>query len=304
MKNPPSILRYFLLLFSVFPFSFNASAQRDIQYHQYLLNPLAINPAATSVRDNFRLYSSFRRQWTANLQGMPTSQTLAMDGGFGEGDNRKFGMGFQGLLDRTSGLNNTAAFVSAAYHYMLSENQKLSFGVQGGINVLPIFSATSAGNNQAIGSAGAGIQYQSDLLTLGVSMPEILKGNYGNGQNVGAIRYRRPLFIFGSVKLPVAEDLIFEPSVLVATEKDIPFGYDINARLLYRQKLDVGLSYRKPQAAFTDSSPYVHGFVTYGISGNILIGYTYSSRVAEAFNSNDRGIHELVFTLQPNPKNL
>ena len=65
----------------------------------------------------------------------------------------------------------------------------------------------------------------------------------------------------------------------------------------------VGLSVR------LGSTTYFQALLGYDISKNIRVGYTYNSRRVEDFygNSNNvpgagKGIHEIVFTLQPNPR--
>ena len=71
----------FLLIASCFLLTaHHAQAQREVQYAQYLVNPLAINPAATGVRETFHFNAVLRRQFVAGVKWMPITQSFAMDG--------------------------------------------------------------------------------------------------------------------------------------------------------------------------------------------------------------------------------
>ncbi len=292
----------YLLIVALCSFGFRALAQREVQYNQYLVNPMAINPALTGMRQDFHLNAVFRRQWLAGVQGLPTSQTYAMDGALGQDIEEKqgfIGLGVQGLLDRTgSSFRNSAVFASMAYHYKIDEDKAISVGVLGGVNVLPIYDASSQqGINKAKGSLGAGINFDAESFWLGVSMPEILGQSLAiTSQN--SFSFEQPKFINAGLKLYPTEDLIIKPSVLLRLSKGT--GFDVNAQANYQNKYGVALSYRKSASSYSAGTSYVYGLITYNLSKNIMVGYSYSSKAIEAY-LNDRSIHELMFTFIPNP---
>ncbi|NBB21182.1 type IX secretion system membrane protein PorP/SprF [Runella sp. CRIBMP] len=277
-----------------------AQAQREVQYSQYLVNPIAINPAATGVRENFYFNAVLRRQFVAGIQGLPVTQSFAMDGSVADG---KVGLGLQGLNDRVA--VNVAVFGSASYIFKLSEFQKISIGALGGINVLPSRSAinTGGGINKALASAGVGIYYQDEMFFGGVSMPEILKQSYGYNNTSGLLNYQRPIFLQAGLKMDISEGLNVVPSILITKPEQGKIRTDLNALMHYKNAALVGLSVR------LGGVNYVQVLLGYDVSKNIRIGYTYNSRRVEDFygNSNSvpgagKGIHEIVFTLQPNPR--
>jgi type IX secretion system PorP/SprF family membrane protein len=280
-------------------------AQRQVQYGQYLFNPMAINPAMAGSAETFRFNAIFRRQWIQNIQGLPLSQTFAIDGKIGgsseesrQTNDRKnfFGLGLQGLLDRTGLASNTAISANIAYHYQLSETQRLSVGLSGGINTLPIFDAASGQiRNKALGSFGAGINYQSDLFWLGLSMPEILN-SYANATNQSVSYVDKPIFVHGGLNMQIADDIGFKTSFLLSQKGE----YHVNAQAIYQDKIGALLSYRSLKSGI-DRRNFIHGMITYNLTKNVMIGYSYSSRMAEN-PLNDREIHELAFTFIPNPK--
>ncbi|AEI49387.1 PorP/SprF family type IX secretion system membrane protein [Runella slithyformis] len=280
--------------------SYNTYAQREVQYAQYLVNPLAINPAATGIRENFHFNAVLRRQFVAGIQGLPVTQSFAMDGSVANG---KVGLGLQGLNDRVS--VNVAVFGSTSYIIKLSEYQKISIGVLGGINVLPSRSAINIGGgiNKALASAGVGIYYQDELFFGGISMPEILKQSYGYNNTGGLLNYQRPIFVQLGLKMEMSEELNVVPSILITKPEQGKIRTDLNALMHYKNTLMAGVSAR------LGSVTYFQVLLGYDISKNIRIGYTYNSRRVEDFYGNStsvpgagKGIHEIVFTLQPNPR--
>jgi type IX secretion system PorP/SprF family membrane protein len=278
----------------------HAQAQREVQYAQYLVNPLAINPAATGIRETFHFNAVLRRQFVAGVQGLPITQSFAMDGTVANG---KIGLGLQGLNDRVSA--NTAVFGSISYIHKISDYQKLSIGALGGINVLPARDVLNTGGNinKALPSAGVGIYYEDETFFGGVSMPEILKQQYGYNSTSGLINYQRPIFVQLGMKSEVSDGIIIKPSLLLTKPEKSKMRLDLNALATVQDRFTGGLSVR------FGSTTYWQALLAYDVSKNIRIGYAYSSRRVEDFNAQTnniagvgKGIHEIVFTLQPNPQ--
>ena len=286
-------------------FSQLAYAQREVQYAQYLANPMAINPALAGAREVFHLNAIFRRQILIGIQSLPTSQSFAMDGRLGKNESGNetgfIGLGLQGLLDKTGLTNNTAVSTNVAYHYRLAEDQMLSFGFSGGVNMLPIVDPITRNSiNQAKGSIGFGVHLDTDMFWAGLSIPEILSHSYGGLSALGALQSSRPIFIQGGLKLYPVNDVVIKPSVVIAYNSGRPLGFDLNVQGKYQEKFGAALSYRQSTITPFQKTNYFYGLITYALVPNIEIGVSYSSKVAEAY-LNDRGIYELMFTFIPNP---
>ena len=279
------------------------SAQREVQYQQYLMNPMAINPAMAGASETFRLTAAFRRQWIQNISGLPLSQTFSMDGRVGANDDKPtarqgfFGLGLQGILDRTSLNNNSGVFGNVAYHYQIDDNQRISFGITAGVSVLPAFDIGSGLiQNKAKGGAGAGINYQNNIFWIGVSMPEMIGNNIGNVSGFATIIYPKPVFVYGGLQIQANDDIIFKPSVLVSDKSE----YHLNLQAVYQDKISATVAYRSLK--YVNREGFLYGLLGYNINKNITANYSYSSKMIENLG-NKGGIHELAFTFIPNPKN-
>ena len=286
---------------SIFSLSWQISfAQREVLNEQYLQNPMAINPAFTGVRETFNMTAMFRRKWFS-IPNSPSSQTFAADGTFGNG---KFGAGFQALNDQTSYFTTTALLASFAFHLGLSDKWKLGLGAQGGINVLPISSISSTGNNRALASVGVGAWLHSEDFYLGISKPEVLSHGFGSQQI--SYFYRRPLYVMAGGSYDVAEDVMLLPHVLVVQEKDHKLRVDFGARFWFSKKVGIGGSYRMGGGdnIGTSGINFLQLSAEVQIGKNVRLGYFYSTKQIEQIYSSyngPKGIHELMLKFVPNP---
>jgi type IX secretion system PorP/SprF family membrane protein len=273
-----------------------ASAQREVLYEQYLQNPMAINPAFTGIRQDFNMTATLRRRWFS-MPNSPVSQTFFSDGTVANG---KVGIGLQALNDRMSAYQNVGIYASGAYHHDLSATWKLSFGAQGGVNVLPVGDGSGYYSNRALASVGVGVWLQSDVFYAGVSKPEILSEGFGINQTV-TFAYQKPLYITIGGKVGLNEDFYLLPSLLLVQQKDKDFRVDVGSRLWYDEKIGIGASYRMGDIQFLQLSGEVQ------LGRNIRLGYIYNSKPIE-FITNSTGaslapisIHELMIKFIPSP---
>ncbi|WP_345242001.1 type IX secretion system membrane protein PorP/SprF [Nibrella saemangeumensis] len=270
-------------------------AQKEVLYSQYLINPLAINPAYAGSRQTMHLTAMFRRKWFG-LRNVPITQTLAIDGAVGNG---RLGLGLQALNDRMSILSTTGVYASIAYRFPLSETSDIAIGGQGGVNVMPVFDPTTRiGLNKAIASVGVGIYYNSESFFGGISLPELVNRGYElSGQFL--FQNTRPLFIQLGTRLDIAENAVLVPSLLVTQVTGKPIGTDLNAKLWLNERLGLGLSLRRNSLGL-GSINYIQGIGEYQLSQFIRVGYIYNSRTPEAPNSFGNSVHEFIFRWAPN----
>src|SRR5688572_1703571 len=116
---------FILLLLS---FASVVHAQQNPLYAQYLLNPMAINPAYAGRNNNLNITAGYRTQWTG-LEGHP--QTFNING-HSSIINNKAGAGFLLVQDRIGNAITTEINVSFAYKLELHETT-FSFGMQAGM---------------------------------------------------------------------------------------------------------------------------------------------------------------------------
>ena len=273
-----------------------ARAQREVLYEQYIQNPMAINPAFTGMREDFSMTALLRRQWFL-IQNAPITQTFAMDGTVANG---KIGLGLQALNDRMPPYYTTGVYGSGAYHWDASVSWRVSLGVQGGVNVLPVYDFSSgASTNRALGSFGAGVWLTSaDRFYVGISKPELLSQGFG-GNRQSLLSYRQPLFVTAGATFDAAEKLTITPSVLIVQEKGLPLRLDAGGRVWYDEKLGFGAFYRSASVNYLQVSGEAQ------LGRNVRVGYIYNSRAIETTivgrNNNPLSIHEVMLKLTPSP---
>lgn len=293
LKNT-KIQRIFFLAVGLLLVVLRGYAQKEVLYEQYIQNPMAINPAFTGIREDFNMSVLLRRRWFL-IPNAPITQSFATDGTLANG---KLGIGLQALNDRMSPYYTTGVYGSAAYHMDASVSWKISIGVQGGINVLPVYDfATNTSQNRALGSFGVGIWVHSDQLYFGVSKPELLSQGYGGRQS--AFKYRQPLYITAGAQLETSDLVKIIPSVLIVQESGRKLRVDIGGRLWYNEKVGVGAFYRMAQLNYIQLSG------EFQASRNVRLGYIYNSRAIESgivgVNNNPISLHEIMLKFVPNP---
>ena len=275
-----------------------ARAQKEVLYSQYLLNPLSINPAFAGSRESFHLTAFLRRKWIS-VRYAPVTQSVSADGSVANG---RVGLGFQALNDRMGLFAATGVSGSVAYRFNLPALAKLSVGVQGGVNVLPLYDYASASSfNRAIGSFGVGLYYQSDRFFGGISAPEL------TGQTLdlaGRFVYRsiRPVMAQAGMKFGVGETTVLIPSVLISKLADRPLGVDLNLRAWFNEQVGLGLSYRQNSPGLIQTN-YVQAFAEYQLARSIRLGYIFNSQTPESPGANQyfqKSVHEIMLQFSPN----
>ena len=290
----PRILRVLLYTLVYFPFSSQSYAQKEVLYEQYIQNPMAINPAFTGVREDFNMSVLLRRRWFL-IPNAPITQTFAMDGTLAKG---KVGLGLQALNDRMSPYYTTGVYGSAAYHWDASVSWKVSFGLQGGINVLPVYDfASGTSLNRALGSFGLGVWAHSDNLYFGISKPELLSQGYGNRQN--SFEYSKPLYITAGASFQPTDQVKITPSVLFVQETGYKLRVDVGGRVWLYEKIGLGAFYRMARVNYVQLSAEAQ------VGKNVRLGYIYNSRAIESsivgINNNPISLHEIMLKFTPNP---
>ena len=275
-----------------------AKAQKEVLYSQYLVNPLSINPATAGSRESFHLTAFFRRKWIG-LRNAPVTQSVSADGAVANG---RVGLGFQALNDRMGLFGATGVYGSVAYRFNLPALAKLSIGVQGGVNVLPLYDfATASSLNRAIASFGLGVYYQSERFFWGISAPEM------TGQTLdlaGRFVYRsaRPVMVQAGTMVDLSDNVVLIPSVLVSKISDRPLGVDLNARLWVNEQFGLGLSYRQNSPGLVPTN-YLQALAEYQLTKAIRVGYLFNSKTPENPNAGlyfQQSVHEVMFRFAPN----
>jgi type IX secretion system PorP/SprF family membrane protein len=237
--------------------SFQAMAQQDPIYSQYMLNPLVINPAYAGLNNNFNATGSYRIQW-AGFEGQPN--TFNLNGSTSLVDN-KVGVGFSFSHDKIGNTKNTEVNASFAYKLDLGQDRILSFGMQAGLlnyridnSDLNIYDpGDEAFMNNERGTKlnlGAGIILKGQDFLVGLSVPRLLPTKFSAGDSEFEL-YNQHYYLFGAYVFYLNEQIKFKPTALVRAVKGATASTDVGANFIFNSIHTAGL--------------FTRNFKTYGI---------------------------------------
>lgn len=273
-----------------------AWSQQDAQYTQYMYNMSVINPAYTTGDiGNVNLGALIRTQWVG-VVGAPKSSNIFAHTPI----NDKIEVGFTIVNDNIGNVvksNNLAA--DFAYKLDLEENGFLSFGLKAGVNLFNVnfngFTLESGdvftdpdftdNINQTFFNVGAGVFYNTTNYYIGLSVPNLLKGNYldrNNGKYQGT--QNAHAFLTGGYVYQINDLFKLKPAFMAKFVKGAPVSVDLTANVLYNNRLELGLGYRVNDA--------ISGMINFRVKPELRIGYAYDYTNSNLgpFNS---GSHEI-----------
>ncbi len=285
-------LTAFLLSSASVLFCNTAMGQKEVMFDQYIEAPIAINPAYTGMQEHFNLNILLRRRWFS-IPSAPVTPTLYADGTIANG---RVGLGFSAINDQMSPFSTTGFYGSTSYIHTTNSGWKFSLGVQGGINVLPVYGNGFSGR-KVMGSFGVGAWAQNDRFYVGLSKPELLSLNFGTQQN--SWNYNLPLYGTTGGKIDLNEDFVLVPNGTVIFSGNFRNEVHIGTKLWYNKMISAGAYFRSGEVN------RFHFVAEVQIGKNIRVGYAYDSRTVESrynvVGVGVPGMHELIFRFVPNP---
>lgn len=289
-----------LFLFFFFPFIlFHSSplkAQQDPQFNQYFFNPLGINPAYAGSRGMLSTVAVHRSQWVG-FDGAPTSQAFAIHS---PTKSKKMGLGLQFMNDRIGPKTTTA--VSGVYAYKVRIGRgRLGLGIRASLyNYNFDWNKIEYKDNTTFGSIQRGTEsfltpsfdfgaYYSDKRNyIGIEFTHLNEGRLGiQADNVNIESTARQVaqaIITAGRAFRINRFVVLKPSVLIKTANNRPAFVDLNASVLLKEKLWLGMSYRRGYGAVA--------ILEYNINKALRIGYSYDIAVTELSRQNG-GSHEI-----------
>ena len=303
MKKITIFLAFGFLLF------FNeTNAQQDPQYTQYMYNMNVVNPAYAGSRGTLSLGLLGRSQWTS-VDGAPKTLTFDVHAPLG----KKVGVGLSVIADEIGPAKETNIYADFSYTLTTSEEGRLAFGLKGGVTLLNVNlldvvlpQTSSAGDpvfdeniNDTFPNFGAGVYYYTNKWYAGFSVPNILKSEHLDKDNINTkaseeVHY----FLTGGYVFDLSSTLKFKPSLMFKGVTGAPVSIDINANFLMYDRFEVGASYRIDDA--------VSLLFNFGVTPDFRIGYAYDYTISEFSNSQTGGSHEIIllYDIDFSKKNL
>jgi type IX secretion system PorP/SprF family membrane protein len=297
-----------------------AKAQQDAQYSQYIFNGIYINPAYAGYKEVLNLHSLYRTQWTG-ITGAPRTATLAVDAIANEGN---VGLALQVVDDRLGGQENMSAYASYAYRLRLNEDgsSRLAFGLSGGIQQYG-YDGTNAitndpdnvgsGSNRVlVPDARVGVFFSNDRYFAGISADNLISSQYGNKKFIGIPKPTVHAYLTGGMLLPLNEDIRLRPSFLLKEDFNGPTSLDLNAFVLFGEKLWLGGSYRTGVKLFQGSKSLasdlselnsVVAAAEFFPTSAIRLGYAYDFSIGP-LKGYSGGTHEISLAFMFNRKGV
>ena len=282
--------------------------QQDPMYTQYMYNMNIVNPAYAGSRGTLSLGLLGRSQWT-NVNGAPKTMTFDAHAPVG----KKVGMGLSVIADEIGPAKEQNIYADFSYTLTTSEEGRLAFGLKGGVTLLNVnllditLPQTATGDdplfdeniNDAFPNIGAGVYYYNDKWYAGFSVPNLLKSEHLDKENINTkaseeIHY----FLTTGYVFDLSSTLKFKPSVMVKGVSGAPISFDVNANFLMYDRFELGASYRWQDA--------VSVLFNFGVTRSFRIGYAYDYTISEFSNVNTAGSHELMllYDISFSKKNL
>ena len=271
--------------------SVTTRAQQQVMFTQYMFNTLAINPAYAGSAETFSATALMRQQWTG-LAGAPSTQTLSMHAPV---KNQRMGLGFLFLHDKIGVTGQTGGYISYAYRIPFANGGKFAMGIQGGFtNFNAQYSKVSATDptfaadvKETKPNFGAGFFYYTDRFYAGVSVPQLIQSNFGNSNVINSeSKFVRHYFGMIGYVMDLNENLKLKPNVLVKYVYGAPVELDLNANLLIKEVIWVGLSWR--------SFDSIDALLQIQISSRLQVGYAYDFATQKDIQKVNGGSHELM----------
>ncbi|MFI5453083.1 type IX secretion system membrane protein PorP/SprF [Pedobacter sp. UC225_61] len=270
-------LTKFILVFCVASPCF---AQQDAQYSQYIFNGIYINPAYAGYRERVNINATYRNQWTG-VEGAPKSFSLAADAIM---PNERVGLSLIMSAEQLGAQKNISAFANYAYRFSINEEgtSKLAFGLGVGIMQSSLdgdmLNPRDLGDNyipsgtvkQMLPDMHAGVFFSTPKMYIGASVNNLI-GKYILDKKSLDYNFPTPrphFYLTGGVLIPVEEYVIdFKPFFLIKDDIKGPTVLDVNAFLLFKQTLWLGVGYRTGIKLY--NKPALKGEIS---NNNALIG--------------------------------
>ncbi len=252
-----------------------AYGQKEPQYTQYMYNIGSFNPAYVGSTEFREITTMYRAQWLG-IPGAPRTIRLGANLPF---EDEKSGMGLNVISDQLGPVTQTYFDLAYSYQFNVSEDTKLSFGMNAGGSLLNVdFSKGSFENpgepiidqgniNNFYFTIGAGMfLYQQDWY-LGISVPNFLTNGIYSEDVATVIDDKIQFNFIGGYVFELSESLKFKPAFLINYLSGAPVNINISTNFLINDKFTVGASYRFDSA--------VSALAGFQISNPVFVGFSY-----------------------------
>ena len=261
---------------------FEANAQQDPHYTQYMYNMNVINPAYAGSKENLSFGLLYRKQWV-DIQGAPS--TFTFSGHTPAGKN--VGVGLSIIADEIGPVKEQNVYGDFSYTLNLGGEHKLALGLKAGATFqkiglfseiapslpVPTDDGFSEDTNNIYFNLGTGLFYYTNKYYVALSLPNMIKANYLDYNGVKYGTETQHYFLTGGYVFDLTPSLKFKPFAMLKSAFNAPSSLDLSANFLFSERFEIGGTYR------VDDS--FGGMVNFAITPSLRIGYAYDSIISE-----------------------
>lgn len=283
-------------------------AQQDAQFSQYMFNGIYINPAYAGYREVWNAHAFYRNQW-GGFPGAPQTVSFAVDGIARE---KRYGLALQGVNDKIGLQESTSMYANFSVRIPIEYEESgktLALGIGAGFiqNRIRVdeFDPTSdpvetdptlynAVATKITPDASVGIFYNSNSFYVGLSADNLITSAYDAKNTTQKPFTERKIHMYftAGALVPVSEVLQFKPTLLLKEDFAGPTSLDVNAFMLFNEKLWIGAGYRS--AIFNKpliqndlkKAGAIIGMAEVFIGQKIRIGYAYEYSINNSTMNN------------------
>lgn len=233
----------------------------------YFHNRYALNPSLAGSLGYTYLAVNYRKQNIGDLPGTPQHLFAALDIPF---RYRRHNLGIQAYGRKAGLFSNTFFAAHYALQVMPSPNQRIRFGLGGGMKFSMLDTKSVDPNDPVVQSwknktdplLQAGISYNAGNFWIGASLQDILyKEPATNGKTASSAPFRH-YNAFLSYKFIANDDLFFETALLHRSKEYEQSSVELNATGMLQNKYWLALSYRNDIGATVMAGFKVSGFLS------------------------------------------
>jgi type IX secretion system PorP/SprF family membrane protein len=250
--------------------------QQDPMYTQYMFNTQTINPAYAGSWNSIGFLALTRLQWVG-VEGAPATQTFSFQMPISD---KMMGIGLNIINDKIGMEKRFGVFADYSYKINFGGSTNLRMGIKGGFSnyshnlsgyILypdgiddPLFESDT--EHKFLPNFGVGLFLDNPVYYAGISVPKLVNSKFertGSGLTVkGEIS---SFFLIAGYLHNLSNNLKFKPTLLVKATIGSPFGFDLSANFILKEKFWMGAMWRTG-----DSFGFIAQCV---IDKNIRLGY-------------------------------
>lgn len=278
---------FFLLL--TMGLVWQAQAQKEPQYTQYMYNIGSFNPAYVGTVETPEVIGLYRAQWI-DIEGAPRTVRVGANLPM---KNERHGLGINIVNDQLG--PSTQTFIDASYSFQikLDEAVKLSFGIDAGGSMLNVdyskglfeVSGEVENVNKFYPTVGAGTFLYSDKWYVGISAPNFLTNGLYDEEVAKVIEEKIQLNFIAGYVFDLSENLEFKPAALLNTLSGAPLNLNLSANFRYARQFTLGVGYHVDNA--------ISGLAGFQLAPSTFVGYAYDYNTNNLADYNN-GSHEII----------